>query len=142
MVRIWRHMLRLIQSIIAARVVLLPEPVGPVTRIIPLGRAASSLSTGGRFRSSMVAIFWGISRSTIAGPRNESNRLMRTRTKEKAWEPSNSFSRWKASISTGLSISLIQPLKVAASVTGQPVPAISPRARKRGSSPTPKCTSE
>ena len=54
---------------------------------------------------------------------------MRTRTKGKAWEPSNSLSRWKASISAGLSISRIQPLKVAASVIGQPVPAISPRAR-------------
>ena len=49
-------MLRLIQSIIAARVVLLPEPVGPVTSTIPLGRAASSLSTGGRLRSSRLAM--------------------------------------------------------------------------------------
>ena len=73
--------------------VLLPEPVGPVTRIMPLGRAASSLSTGGKLSSSRVAIFWGISRSTIAGPRKESNMLIRTRTKGKAWEPSNSLSR-------------------------------------------------
>ena len=86
-------MLALIQSIIAARVVLLPEPVGPVTRISPLGRAASSLSTAGRFRSSRLAIVWGIRRSTIAWPRSESSRLMRTRTKLKAWEPSNSSSR-------------------------------------------------
>ena len=37
----------MILSIIDARVVDLPEPVGPVTRISPLGFAASSFKTGG-----------------------------------------------------------------------------------------------
>ena len=46
----WRS--RLILSIIAASVVDLPEPVGPVTRIRPRGLSASLATTGGRPSSS------------------------------------------------------------------------------------------
>ena len=125
----WQARLRLIQSIIAARVVLFPDPVGPVISTRPLGLEASSCSTAGSLSSSRVAMVWGISRSTMAGPRRDSSRLMRTLTKGKAWEPSNSLSRWKASTWAGLSISRSQAWKPAASVTGQPVRSISPRSR-------------
>ena len=122
-------MLVLIQSIIAARVVLLPEPVGPVTSTRPLGRAESSRSTGGRLRSSRLAMVWGIRRSTIAGPRRVTIRLIRTRTNGKAWEPSNSRSRRKLSSSAAPSISRTQPMKAGWSVAGQPVRTMSPRWR-------------
>ena len=56
------------------------DPVAPVTRISPFGRAARLFNTLGRFSCSMVRIVCGIRRSTIAGPRSESIRLMRTRT--------------------------------------------------------------
>ena len=122
-------MVLLIQSIIAASVVLLPEPVGPVTSTRPLGRSHSSRSTAGSRSSSRLAMVWGIRRSTIAGPRSESIRLMRTRTNGNAWEPSKSlfFRNW--SIWLGDSISFSQAWKVALSVTGQPVRNMSPRAR-------------
>ena len=44
----------LIRSMMAARVVDLPWPVGPVTRMNPRGSWDSSLITGGMFNSSTV----------------------------------------------------------------------------------------
>ena len=67
---------------------------------------------------------------------------MRTLTKSKPKEPSNSLSRRKLSIWVGLSSSFSQLAKVAASVVGHSVRLMSPRQRKRGPSPTPRCTSE
>ena len=55
----------LIWSIIAARVVDLPEPVVPVTRITPRSSEASSLITSGSSSSSAVLIWKGITRQTI-----------------------------------------------------------------------------
>ena len=55
---------RLMRSIIAASVVDLPLPVGPVTSTRPRGRSASSASTGGSPSSSSGRIFSGIRRST------------------------------------------------------------------------------
>jgi len=54
----------LILSIIAARVVLFPEPVGPVTRTNPRGFSASFATTDGRPRSSNVRTLKGICRIT------------------------------------------------------------------------------
>jgi hypothetical protein len=54
-----------ISSIIAASVVDLPEPVVPVTRMIPRSSCASSLMTGGRLSSSVVRMLNGIERQTI-----------------------------------------------------------------------------
>jgi hypothetical protein len=53
-----------ISSIIAASVVDLPEPVVPVTRMIPRSSWASSLMTGGRLSSSIVRMLNGIERQT------------------------------------------------------------------------------
>ncbi len=48
--------MRLIKSIIAARVVVFPEPVGPVTRISPLGFSDISLTTSGKPNLSKLGI--------------------------------------------------------------------------------------
>ena len=56
----------LISPIIAASVVLLPEPVWPVTSTSPRGRSVSSLTIGGRCRSSIVATWLGIARNDSA----------------------------------------------------------------------------
>jgi hypothetical protein len=47
-----------------ASVVVLPEPVGPVTRIMPRGLCSRSLMVGGRPISSSVSRRDGIRRST------------------------------------------------------------------------------
>ena len=56
---------RLIWSIIAARVVDLPEPVVPVSRMIPRSSRASSEMTGGSRSSSTLLILKGMARQTI-----------------------------------------------------------------------------
>ena len=134
----WAGLLRLIQSTIAASVVLLPEPVGPVTSTKPLGRFAKVFSTSGSCKSSRLRMVCGISRSTIAGPRRLSIRLMRTRTRSKANEPSKSCSLRNCSRSAELNTSLSQRSNCTASVVGQSLLMISPRSRKRGCSPTPR----
>ncbi len=60
----WPRRSRLILSIIAASVVLLPEPVGPVTRTRPRGRSASLEITAGSRNSSNVLTLKGIIRTT------------------------------------------------------------------------------
>ena len=57
----------LIRSTIAARVVLLPLPVVPVSRVIPRSDSVISRSTGGSLSSSSVRILSWMVRSTIAG---------------------------------------------------------------------------
>ena len=61
-VRMWSVRLRLTSSIIAASVVDLPEPVGPVTSTRPRGCIASSASERGRFSSSSVFSSSGMTR--------------------------------------------------------------------------------
>ena len=60
----WRSMLSLSQLIIEARLVVLPEPVGPVTRISPRGRLIRSSMILGRPSCSKVKNSLGIRRST------------------------------------------------------------------------------
>ena len=55
----------LMWSIIAASVVDLPEPVVPVSRMIPRGSSASRRTTSGRPSSSIVRTSKGIARQTI-----------------------------------------------------------------------------
>ena len=59
----------LMTSTMAARVVDLPEPVGPVTRTRPRSRVQSSFRTGGMCRVSRAGICVGMVRSTAPGPR-------------------------------------------------------------------------
>ncbi len=51
-------------SIIAASVVDLPEPVVPVSRMIPRSSSDSSVMTGGRLSSATVRIVCGMARAT------------------------------------------------------------------------------
>ena len=64
-VMMWPFRSWLILSIIAASVVLLPEPVGPVTRTRPRGLSAILAITGGRPKSWNVSTLKGICRMTI-----------------------------------------------------------------------------
>ena len=70
MVNIWWFSRSLTWFTMAARVVDLPEPVGPVTSTSPRGRMASSPKMRGAFRSSRVSTFDGIVRSTAEAPRS------------------------------------------------------------------------
>src|SRR5438874_6495197 len=63
-VMMWSCRWRLAKSIMAARVVDFPEPVGPVTRIRPFFSSGNFFSTGGNPRSSTVDTFDGIKRKT------------------------------------------------------------------------------
>src|SRR5690348_17154020 len=65
----WPNSFSLTWFTIAARVVDLPEPVGPVTRIRPRGRSVRSAKTFGAFRSSSDSTFDGIVRNAAAAPR-------------------------------------------------------------------------
>ena len=64
MVMMWHFLFLLTWSTMAARVVDLPDPVGPVTSTRPLGRIASSSTTGGRPSSSAVGMRMGMLRNT------------------------------------------------------------------------------
>ena len=66
MVITWRADSVLMMSTIEARVVLLPLPTVPVTRIRPRVRRASSSTTGGRPSSSTLRISTGTCRKTMA----------------------------------------------------------------------------
>ena len=59
--RVW-----LMWSIMAARVVVLPEPVGPVTKTMPRDSSASRVTTGGKPRSSTDMAAGSTRRSTMA----------------------------------------------------------------------------
>ena len=61
----WRARVELMWSIIAARVVDLPEPVVPVRRMIPRGSSARVRITSGRPRSSIVRTWYGIARQAM-----------------------------------------------------------------------------
>ena len=67
-VTMWAWRVLLTRSIIAARVVDLPEPVGPVTRIRPFGISHRSAITAGRPSCSNVRILLGICRSAAPKP--------------------------------------------------------------------------
>ena len=67
-VMMWSLRVSLIWSIIAASVVDLPLPVGPVTRIRPRGSSASFVSTGGIDSSASVGMA-SLSRRSVAAAR-------------------------------------------------------------------------
>ena len=66
MVMMWQRCSELILSMIEASVVLLPEPVGPVTKTSPLGLLAISETTCGSPSSSAELILKGIVRIAAA----------------------------------------------------------------------------
>jgi serine/threonine-protein kinase len=85
MVRTWTGRVSAMWLIRAARVVDLPLPVGPVTSTSPIGRSQKSSNTGGRSRSSTVAILKGMRRNDAASvPRC---RKMLPRNRARPWMP-------------------------------------------------------
>ncbi len=82
-VMMWKARVRLIQSMSAASVVDLPEPVGPVTRMSPRGSRATFATTGGRPSSSTVRTFGGIIRRTAPEPCS----CRKTLTRKRATSP-------------------------------------------------------
>ena len=79
----WRSILLLSQLTIEARLVVLPEPVGPVTRIRPRGRWIKSSMTAGKPSCSNVRNSLGIRRST----RPMLPRCLNTATRNRAMSP-------------------------------------------------------
>ena len=89
-VMMWPLRSRLILSIIAARVVDLPEPVGPVRRTRPRGFSAIFAMLPGRPSSSKVLIANGICRTTIETHPRCLNTLPRKRAR--FWMPNEKSS--------------------------------------------------
>src|ERR1041384_1126059 len=134
----------LILSIIAASVVLLPEPVGPVTSTRPRGRSASLATIGGRPSSSKVRTLKGICRITSETQPRCLKQLPRNRAR--FWMPkekSSSLSVSKRffwfsvsteyasdSVSFGVSTSSVDAL------------VMSPSTRSLGRPPATMCRSE
>ena len=75
----WRGLVVLIWSSIAASVVDLPEPVVPVSRIRPRSSSATSCSTAGSLSSSSDLTDSGIDRATIEIEPRWRKALMRNR---------------------------------------------------------------
>ena len=91
----------LMMSTIEARVVDLPDPVGPVTSTRPRGRLARPLTTAGTPSFSSGTIRYGMARSTAPTESRCTNTLSRNRpTLATGWDVSSSrsdsnFSRWR-----------------------------------------------
>ena len=120
-----------------ASVVLLPEPVGPVTRNRPRGRWAIFLQTSGTPSCSGVSILLGICRSTIATVPFCLNTLTRKRArslkaKPKSQPPFSASSAWHRS---GV-IAFIRPLVSSAVSTLVFWGVMAPLIRNTGGRPT------
>ena len=77
----WPNSFSLRWLTIAASVVDLPEPVGPVHSTMPRGLSESSAKTAGQFSCSRVRIFDGMVRNTAPAPRFWLNALTRKRAR-------------------------------------------------------------
>jgi hypothetical protein len=94
-------------SIIAASVVDLPEPVVPVSRMIPRGSSASRRTTSGRPRSSIVRTWKGMARSAIETAPLCLKALTRKRETPSSWyEKSASPFSSNSARTSGLAMSL------------------------------------
>jgi hypothetical protein len=81
MVRMWPSSFSLMWLTIAASVVDLPEPVGPVTSTMPRGYSEISVKIFGHFSSSSESTLVGMVRSTADAPRCCTNALTRKRAR-------------------------------------------------------------
>src|SRR3569623_1644429 len=99
-VRLWPYSVSFRWLIIAARVVDLPEPVGPVTSTMPRGMSARSAKIFGALSCSRLRILEGIVRNTAPAPRFWLNALTRKRARpsisnEKSHSRNSSYAlRW------------------------------------------------
>ncbi len=135
----------LMRSIMAARVVDLPEPVVPVSRITPRSSSAMSLITGGSMSSSTLLILKGIARQTIEiDPRCLKAFTRKRATPGTAYEKSTSCSLSNSSSRSG-SLSIARKVcSVASGVRGS-APGIGsslPWLRINGGEGTLRCRSE
>ena len=81
MVMMWSSRVSLMWSIMAASVVDLPLPVGPVTTTSPLSSWQKSSTALGRFRSLALRILEGIWRKTAPTPARSRKTLQRMRAR-------------------------------------------------------------
>src|SRR6266566_3962660 len=140
----WPFSSLLILSTMAARVVLFPDPVGPVTSTRPRGRSASLATTTGRPRSSKVRTLKGIWRMTSDTQPRCLKQLPRKRAR--FWIPnekSSSFSVSKRffwlSVSTE---SASDSVSLGVSTSSVVAFVMSPSTRSLGRSPATMCRSE
>ncbi len=84
-VRMWQRRVALMWSIIAARVVVFPVPVGPVRSTRPRGWTASWRITGGRPSSSNEGLPTRTSRNTSETASRWLNAFTRKRARSEIW---------------------------------------------------------
>ncbi len=108
MVRMCSGRFRLIQPTIAARVVDLPDPVGPVMSTRPWGRLSSGPVDVGRPMSSGVGISVGMSRRASAGRSSWKKALARKRAVS---AQVNAKSSWRSREISSLSSAVIREAK-------------------------------
>src|SRR4051812_27645166 len=133
----------LMRSSIAASVVDLPEPVGPVTRISPRGRSVRSANTLGQFSSSSDSTFDGIVRNAAAAPRCWLNALTRNRARF-GTAKLKSHSRNSSYIlrCESLMMSYTMACTSSCSIGGRLMRRMSPCTRIIGGKPADRCRSD
>src|SRR5512139_1488905 len=128
---------------IAASVVDLPGPVGPVHRMSPRGRIVSSANTLGAFNSSSESTFDGMVRNAAAAPRCWLKALTRKRARfgtanEKSVSRFSSYDFRCAS----LMMSYTMECTSSCSIGGRLIRRMSPWTRMTGGIPADRCRSE
>src|SRR4030095_2612231 len=142
-VRMWPYSFSLTWLHIAASVVDLPEPVGPVHRMRPRGRLVSSPKIFGAFNSSSERTFAGMVRNAAAAPRIWTNALTRKRArlgtaKLKSHSRFSSYAlRWAS-----LMMSYTMAWTSSCSIGGRLIRRMSPWTRIMGGSPAERCRSD
>src|SRR3954469_9072749 len=143
MVTTWHSLLLLMWSIIPASVVVLPEPVGPVTSTSPRGSMASEARTGGRPRSVSGMAPTLTRRNTRPHEPRERNALTRNRpTPDSEYAKSASLDLWNSSTRSSRSTSLTICAVSAALRSRVCSLRRRPSMRTRGGEPTLQCRSE
>jgi len=134
----------LMWSIIAARVVDLPDPVGPVTSTRPRGRSQRYWHTFGRFNSASVGMASGMQRNTAPMELLWMNTFARNRDNpgiEYAKSSSSSASKRRL-CSSESSARIISRVSFGLSGFVRSTGTISPRMRRPGGLPTVRWRSE
>ena len=142
-VRMWPNSFSFTWLTIAASVVDLPEPVGPVTRIRPRGRSVSSANTLGALRSSSDSTLDGIVRNAAAAPRCWMKALTRKRARF-GTAKLKSHSRISSYIfrCESLMMSYTMACTSSCSIGGRLMRRMSPWTRISGGRPADRCRSE
>ena len=143
MVTMWRAADSLMWSTMAATVVVLPDPVGPVMRIRPRGSSARRRIAAGRPRVSKPGMLAGTSRRTRPSvlwwrKTFTRNRLPSPAVRAKSTSPARAS--W--SDRSGGRIEVTIRSMSAACTTSKVVLATSPSSRSQGREPALTCTSE